>query len=233
MRELEPGAGKRVGELVGILQETPRDLFVDRVEPQREIGRQHGRRDPLRRVVRVRHGAGAGAIFRLPLLRAGRALGQFPFVAEEVLEETVAPLRRRGGPGDFQAAGDRVAAFARAEAVLPAEALLFEAGRFRLSAPRASPAPAPWVLPKVWPPAISATVSSSFMAMRPKVSRMSFARPDRIGIAVRAFGVDVDQAHLHRGQRILQIARVDVTVRVVVGHEHGAVFLRRPGEPLA
>ena len=31
---------------------------------------------------------------------------------------------------------------------------------------------APWVLPKVWPPAISATVSSSFMAMRPNVSRM-------------------------------------------------------------
>ena len=34
---------------------------------------------------------------------------------------------------------------------------------------------APCVLPKVWPPAISATVSSSFMAMRLKVSRMSFA----------------------------------------------------------
>ena len=34
---------------------------------------------------------------------------------------------------------------------------------------------APWALPKVWPPAISAAVSSSFMAMRPKVSRMSLA----------------------------------------------------------
>ncbi len=31
---------------------------------------------------------------------------------------------------------------------------------------------APWVLPKVWPPAMSATVSSSFIAIRPKVSRM-------------------------------------------------------------
>src|SRR5256885_722754 len=35
--------------------------------------------------------------------------------------------------------------------------------------------PAPWVLPKVWPPAISATVSSSFIAMRKNVSRMSLA----------------------------------------------------------
>ena len=34
---------------------------------------------------------------------------------------------------------------------------------------------APWVLPNVWPPAISATVSSSFIAIRPNVSRMSRA----------------------------------------------------------
>jgi hypothetical protein len=34
---------------------------------------------------------------------------------------------------------------------------------------------APCVLPKLWPPAISATVSSSSIAIRPKVSRMSFA----------------------------------------------------------
>ncbi len=34
---------------------------------------------------------------------------------------------------------------------------------------------APWVLPKVWPPAIRATVSSSFIAIRLNVSRMSWA----------------------------------------------------------
>ena len=43
------------------------------------------------------------------------------------------------------------------------------------SAPTCDAGPAPWVLPKVWPPAISATVSSSFIAMRAKVSRMSLA----------------------------------------------------------
>ncbi len=43
-------------------------------------------------------------------------------------------------------------------------------------------APAPWVLPKVWPPAISATVSSSFMAMRAKVSRMSLAAATGSGL---------------------------------------------------
>ena len=49
-------------------------------------------------------------------------------------------------------------------------------------------------------------------------------RRDRIGIAVGTFGVDIDQAHLHGGQRILQIAAVDVAVGVLVGDDHAAVF---------
>ncbi len=43
------------------------------------------------------------------------------------------------------------------------------------SGPTRSGSPAPWVLPKVWPPAISATVSSSFIAIAAKVTRMSWA----------------------------------------------------------
>src|SRR6266404_9603800 len=61
-----------------------------------------------------------------------RALGQFPFVAKQVREEVIAPLRRRGGPNNFQAAADRVASYARAEFTPPAEALLLEGGGFRL-----------------------------------------------------------------------------------------------------
>ena len=36
-----------------VLEEAPRDLLVGRVEPQREVGGQHGRRVTLRRVVGV------------------------------------------------------------------------------------------------------------------------------------------------------------------------------------
>ena len=43
------------------------------------------------------------------------------------------------------------------------------------SGPTRSPGPAPWVLPKLCPPAMSAMVSSSFIAIRRKVSRMSLA----------------------------------------------------------
>ena len=41
-------------------------------------------------------------VLRLPLLGAGRALGQLPFVLEQVVEEVVAPLGRRLRPGDFR-----------------------------------------------------------------------------------------------------------------------------------
>ena len=92
VHQLEPRARKRVRELIGMLEEAPRDLFVDRIEPQREVGGQHVRRDLLRRVVRVRHRAVAGAVLRLPLMRARRALGQLPFELEQVREEVVAPL---------------------------------------------------------------------------------------------------------------------------------------------
>ena len=54
-------------------------------------------------------------------------------------------------------------------------------------------------------------------------------RRDRIGVAVRAFRVDVDQAHLHGGERILEVAAVDVAIRVVVGDD--AAVLLDPSDP--
>ncbi|MNM59154.1 hypothetical protein D3C81_703990 [compost metagenome] len=46
----------------------------------------------------------------------------------------------------------------------------------------------------------------------------------RIGIAVRAFRVHVDQAHLHGGQRVFQFARMHVAISVVIGHQHAVVL---------
>jgi hypothetical protein len=47
------------------------------------------------------------------------------------------------------------------------------------SGPTRFGSPAPCALPNVWPPATSATVSSSFIAIRANVSRTS--RPDATG----------------------------------------------------
>src|SRR5262249_243484 len=129
VRELEPRAGKRVRELVRMLIEATRDLLVGRVEPQREVRGQHGRRMLLRLVVSIRH-RGSTA-FGLPLPGAGWALGQLPFVVEQVIEVVVAPLRRRLRPGDLRAAGDAVGPDARAKCALPAEALILDEGAFR------------------------------------------------------------------------------------------------------
>ena len=160
----------------------------------------------LRGVVRIRHGIGACAALRLPLVRTGRALRQFPFVAEQVPEEVVAPLRGRGGPGDFQTAGDGVAAFARAESALPAEALLLEAGRFRLR---------PHVGRRAGAVGLAEGVAAGDERHRLLVVHRHASegladipgRSDRIGVAVRAFRVDVNEAHLHGRERISRRSR--------------------------
>ncbi len=194
-----------------MLEEAPRNLLVGRVEPQGEVGRQHGRRVTLRRVVGIRHGAGAHAMLRYPLMRTGGALRQFPFVAEQVPEEVVAPLGRRGGPGDLQAAGDRVAAFAGAEAARPAEALLLDAGSFRLG---------PHVFRIAGAVRLSEGVTAGderhrlFVVHRHAGEGLADVprRSERVRVAVRAFRIDVDQAHLHGAERIFEVAVAGVAL---------------------
>ena len=126
VQQLVPRLGERLGELLGVVEPAPGDRPVDRVEPQREVSGEHHRRAPLRRVVRVGHGALGLGVGRHPLPGAGRALGQLPLVAVQVLQEAVVPLVGVAGPGTLEAAGDRVAALAGAVAALPAQALLLE-----------------------------------------------------------------------------------------------------------
>src|SRR6478736_6090041 len=72
--------------------------------------------------------------FRLPLFGPRRALRQLPFVLEQVVEEVVAPRRRRLRPGDLRTPGDGVGPEARTMLALPAEALILEGTAFRLGA---------------------------------------------------------------------------------------------------
>ena len=137
-------------------------------------------------------------------MRTGRALRQLPFVAEQVPEEIVAPLRWRGGPGYFEAAADCVAAFTGAKAALPAEALLLDAGSFRR-----------------WTHQCRITRTMGFaegvttgdqrycLFVVHRHARESFAdilrRSERVGVAVWAFRVHIDKSHLHRSERIFEI----------------------------
>src|ERR1700720_1779651 len=55
-------------------------------------------------------------------------------MAEQCVEVPIVPLYRARGPCAFQTAGDRVGAFAAAERVFPAEALLLNGGALRFGA---------------------------------------------------------------------------------------------------
>ncbi|GEM_PF-1940518 len=186
-----------------MLIETARNLLVGRIEAQRQVGGQHGRAAFLVGIEGV--GNGFADVFRHPLVRAGRALGQLPFVFEQVAEEVVVPLGRGGGPGDFQAAGDGVFANAGAEGAVPAEALRLQPGGFRIGADVRRRAGAVGLAEGV---AAGDQRHGFFVVHRHAGEGFTDVTcgGHRIGIAVRAFRVDVDQAHLHCRQRVLQIA---------------------------
>ncbi len=143
--------------------------------------------------------------FRLPLLGAGRALGQLPFVLEQVLEEQVAPLGRRLRPGDFRAAGDGVTADAGLELALPAEALVLERAAFRVRPDQRRIAGAVRLAEAV---AAGDQRDGLLVVHGHAEERLADVpgRRDRVGIAVRTFRIDVDQAHLHGAERLGKLA---------------------------
>ena len=203
MGELEPGAGEGVRKLVRILHEAPRDLLIFRVVPQREVRGQHGRHMLLRLIEGIRDRG--SRTFRLPLFRTGRALGQFPFVAEQVPEEVVAPLRRRRGPGDFRAAGDGVGADTRAVLALPAETLILERAAFRVRPDQRRVAGAVGLAEGV-----AAGNQRHRLFVVHRHAEEGFAdvprRRDRVRIAVRPFRIDVNETHLHGAERLRELA---------------------------
>ena len=147
----------------------------------------------------------AARAFRLPLLRAGRALGQLPFVLEQVLEEVVAPLGRRLRPGDLRAAGDGVGAKAGAVLALPAEALILKGAAFRLRSDQRRVARAVGLAEGV---AAGDQRDGLLVVHRHAEERFAdvFRGGERVRIAVRPFRIDVDQAHLHGAERLRELA---------------------------
>ena len=204
VEQLVPGPRERVGEIVGVLEESLRDLLVDRINDQREVRREHRRSVPLRRVVGVRHRALRLRVLGDPLVRTGRALRKLPLVREEVGEEAVVPPDRFVGPNAFQPAGDGVATLARPEAARPAEPLLLDACSLGLGTR---------VLVGVGCAVGLAERMTAgderdrlLVVHRHPLERLTdvTGRRHRIRVAVRALRIDVDQAHLDRTQRIRQ-----------------------------
>ena len=207
--QLEPGAGERVGELVGVLEEAARDLLVDRVEAQRQVGRQHRRRVRLRRRRGRRARCRPGAVLRLPLV--ARRPGSWS-----------APTRSRRGSRrsccptwsgvcvqvHLEAAGDRVVALAGAVGVASSRGPAPPAGRPRARGRRTRRGRRRRGSCRRCGRRRSARRSPRRSSPSgANVSRMSTRRGERVRVAVRALRVDVDQAHLDGAERVLEVAR--------------------------
>ena len=115
-------------------------------------------------------------------------------------------------PDDLEAAGDRVIAFAGPEFILPAEALLFDRRAFGLGADidlriRRAVGLAEGV-------AAGDQRDGLLVVHRHALERFANVarRGERVRLAVRPFRIDVDQAHLHRAERILQLAIAEIAI---------------------
>ena len=89
VRQLEPGTGKRIFELRGVLQPALGDFCISRVHLQGQIGGEHDRGVTRIGIKRIRHQVRCRAICRNPLSVTGRALGLLPIVVVKVYQITV------------------------------------------------------------------------------------------------------------------------------------------------
>ena len=152
------------------------------------------------------------AVLRCPLPSSCGALGEFPVVAVQMIQVAAGPAGGCLGPSAFQAAGNRVARVARAVAVLPAEALIFDAGSLGFGA-------------HVFVGIGRAVCLAKRVAAGDQRDRLFVVhrhpskgladvggRCHGVGLAVGPLGIHVDESHLHRCQGIGQVALAAVTL---------------------
>ena len=207
--QLIPAFRKGLGQFVRIGVEMAADRGIGRVIAQREVAGQHRGRVGHAGAVRVGHGA--GVFLGRPLIGARRAFGQLPLIAEPVVEKGVAPPGRGLAPGHFQPAADGVGALAGAKAGFPAKAQLLDRRGLGRGADQGGVARAMRFAKRV-----PARDQRDGFVIIHRDACESFAdvagAGHRIGHAVGAFRVHIDQPHLHRGQRVFQIALAGVAL---------------------
>ena len=132
-------------------------------------------------------------------------LRELPLVTEEHVEEAVVPLRRLGGPGDLEAAGDRVLSLAAGVLALPAEALRLERRALGLDTDQVGVAGTMGLAEGV---AARDEGDGLLVVHRHPAEGLAdvAGRCQRVGVAARTLGVHVDEAHLDRAQRLGKVA---------------------------
>ena len=231
MGQLVPSPGEGIGELVGVGVEALGNRGIGGVHPQRHVRRGHHRGMTAGGIMGVRH-AGSGLLtLGDPLLCTGRALRQFPFVAEQVVEVVVIPNDRVGGPSTLDAAGDRMDALAAAEGVGPAEALLFKRRALWCGADILAGIGSTMGLAEGVPAGHQRHRLLVVHRHPGKCLADVPRRSDRIRLAVRSLGIDINQPHLHRRKGVCQLTVTAIALVAQPGRLGTPidVFLGLPG----
>ena len=206
MGQLEPGPGESVLELVRIFEPARRDFAICRVLLQGKVGGEHDGRVRHGRIVRIRHQVRCRPVCGNPLDCASWALGLHPVEGVEVLQEIMGPGRRGDRPRAFQAAGDGVGAMAVPKTVTPAERLRLDGVRLWFDT---------HVLGRISRAvglaegmAAGDQRSRLFVVHRHAAERLAYGvgGRQRIRVAARTLGIDVDEAHLGGAQGRIQHA---------------------------
>ena len=140
----------------------------------------------------------------MPDMRTSRTFHQLPLITEQQVKITIIPLCWIGCPGTLDTTGDGVAAFARAIAAEPAKTHIFDIRTFWFGTNQRRITSAMSLAKGM---ATSHQRHGFFVIHRhPGKCFTHIMRTGQwIWIAIRAFRVHIDQAHLHSRQRMLQI----------------------------
>ncbi|CAH0051098.1 unnamed protein product [Clonostachys solani] len=214
--ELEPGAGEGIVELVWVLEEAARDLLVLSIGPESDVGHQHSGGVLLGLVEGV--GDDVVGILCDKLWGAARALDELPLVAEQVLEEVVAPPGGSLGPDNLQTRCDGIGALSGLVAVLPAQTVLLDGSTLGFGADMAVGSGAVGLAKGV----TTSNQSDGLLVVHGHAAeRLAdvVGGSDGVGIGVGPAGVDVDQAHVGGSQGLFEALGMCLAV---LGLQRGA-----------
>src|SRR5690554_216272 len=199
--QLEPGTGKAIFEVFRVCHELLADCTVLRIHLHGHVGIGHDRIVALGRITGVQRLILFLDIDWLPLPGTSRALLQLPFVAEQKVKVPHIELGRMGCPGAFNTGSHSIGSLTLHVRVAPAKALLFYISCFRLGAKGTGVTVTVTLTNRV---ATGRQGCSFFIVHRHAGEGYAYLLTgfDRIRLAVHAFRVYIDQAHLNRGKRV-------------------------------
>ena len=202
MGQLEPSARKGVVKACRIGDELLADRAIGGVHLHRHVGIGHHRHGLDRGILDIGGHVFGVDVHGLPLIGAGGRFPQLPFMSEQHVEIAHVPLGGVGRPRALDAADHLVATDAAAAFLgVPAQALLMQRRTFRLRAHVLSPAVAVAFADGV----TARGQRDGFLIVHGHPGEGLadvLGGGHRIGLAVHAFGVHIDQTHLHGCQRV-------------------------------